>query len=55
MRDEALRNQIMTDPHSPARRARLDPVRNIDAWYAAFDVKPGDKLYLPPDKRVRIW
>jgi predicted metalloendopeptidase len=31
------------------------PVRNIDAWYAAFDVKPGDKLYLPPEQRVKIW
>ena len=30
-------------------------VRNVDAWYAAFNVKPGDKLYLPPDKRVHVW
>ena len=55
MRDAALRRQLVSDPHSPPQ-ARVDvPMRNIDAWYAAFDVKPGDKLYLPPDKRAHIW
>ena len=53
-RDAALRQQVMTDPHSPGEY-RSDTVRNIDAWYAAFDVKPGEKLYLAPGERVRIW
>ncbi len=54
-RDDALRRQLVSDPHSPPV-ARVDiPMRNIDAWYQAFGVKPGDKLYLPPDQRVRIW
>jgi predicted metalloendopeptidase len=44
----------MTDPHSPAQY-RADTARNIDAWYAAFDVQPGEKLYLAPAERVRIW
>jgi predicted metalloendopeptidase len=54
-RDEALRNQVMTDPHSPAMYRTNGIVRNHDAWYAAFDVKEGDPLFLPPEKRVRIW
>ena len=54
-RDDALRNLIMTNPHSPAAARGSIPERNIDAWYAAFDVKPGDKLYLAPEDRVRIW
>jgi predicted metalloendopeptidase len=54
MREAALRQQIVTDGHAPAQY-RADTVRNIDAWYAAFDVEPGMKLYLPPDDRVRIW
>jgi putative endopeptidase len=54
-RDEALRNQVLTDPHSPAMYRVNGVVRNHDAWYTAFDVKPGDALYLPPDKRVKIW
>jgi putative endopeptidase len=49
-----LRKQVMTDDHSP-EEFRVDTVRNLDAWYAAFDVKPGDKLYLVPVDRVRIW
>lgn len=52
--DAALRQQVMTDEHSPSD-FRIDTVRNLDGWYAAFDVKPGDKLYLPPADRVRIW
>jgi putative endopeptidase len=55
IRDERLRNQVMTDPHSPAQFRVNGVVRNIDAWYEAFDVKPGDKLYLPPQRRVHIW
>ncbi len=54
-REQRLRNQIMTGPHSPAEFRVNGVVRNIDAWYEAFDVQPGDKLYLPPEQRVRIW
>jgi putative endopeptidase len=53
-REAALRRQVMTDEHAPAQ-FRADTVRNIDAWYSAFDVQPGEKLYLPPPDRVRIW
>ena len=53
-RDAALRSQVLTDPHAPAQ-FRADIVRNSDAWYKAFDVKPGEALYLPPDERVKIW
>ena len=47
--------RCMTDPHSPPQYRVNGVVRNIDAWYAAFDVKPGDALYLAPEKRVQIW
>jgi endothelin-converting enzyme/putative endopeptidase len=53
-RDASLRQQVMTDPHAPARY-RSATVRNIDAWYAAFDVQAGQTLYLAPNDRVRIW
>lgn len=53
-REAALRQQVMTDPHAPDQ-FRAATVRNIDAWYAAFDVKAGEKLYLAPEERVRIW
>jgi endothelin-converting enzyme/putative endopeptidase len=53
-REAALRQQVLTDPHSPGRY-RADTVRNIDGWYKAFDVKPGETLYLTPEERVRIW
>ncbi|WP_296599119.1 M13 family metallopeptidase [Phenylobacterium sp.] len=53
-RENALRQQLLTDPHSP-NEWRSAEVRNVDAWYAAFDVKPGQKMYLPPDRRVRVW
>ncbi len=53
-REAALRQQVAVDSHSPAQ-FRADTVRNIDAWYAAFDVKPGQTLYLAPTDRVRIW
>jgi putative endopeptidase len=49
-----LRQTVMTDVHSPDE-FRPATVRNLDAWYAAFDVKPGEKLYLPPLDRVRVW
>lgn len=54
-RDETLVGQIKSDPHSPAMYRANGPLRNFDAWYAAFNVKPGDKMYLPPEQRVRIW
>jgi predicted metalloendopeptidase len=54
-RDEYTRNQVMSDPHSPAEYRVNGVVRNVDAWYDAFGVKEGDKLYLAPDKRVKIW
>jgi endothelin-converting enzyme/putative endopeptidase len=53
-RETALRRQLMTDPHAPAEY-RADTVRNIDAWYGALSVQPGQKLYLAPRDRVRIW
>ncbi|MBS0376650.1 MAG: M13 family metallopeptidase [Proteobacteria bacterium] len=54
-RDEALRNLVMSDPHSPGPYRVNGAVRNIDAWYEAFGVRPGDALYLAPEARVRIW
>jgi putative endopeptidase len=54
-RDEALRRQVTVDPHSPDMLRVNGVVHNIDAWYDAYEVKPGDKLYLAPDRRVKIW
>lgn len=54
MREAELRRRVMTDSHSPAEY-RTDMVRNLDVWYRAFGVKPGEKLYLEPEQRVRIW
>ncbi|HEY9218041.1 MAG TPA: M13-type metalloendopeptidase, partial [Phenylobacterium sp.] len=54
-RDDAMRQQLVADPHSPPQARVNAPMRNIDAWYQAFGVKPGDKLYIPPEQRVRIW
>ena len=54
VREAALRQLVMTDPHAPGEY-RAATVRNIDAWYSAFDVKPGEKLYLREEERVRIW
>jgi putative endopeptidase len=53
-REPALRNQVLTDGHAPGEYRALT-VRNMDAWYAAFGVKPGQALYLAPGERVRIW
>jgi endothelin-converting enzyme/putative endopeptidase len=55
VREGALRERLLTDPHSPPEYRVNGVVRNVDAWYKAFDVKPGDKLYLPPEQRVSIW
>jgi predicted metalloendopeptidase len=54
-RDEALRNQLLTDSHSPGAYRAFVPLTNIDAFYTAFNVKPGDKLYRSPADRVKIW
>ncbi|MEO8064441.1 MAG: M13 family metallopeptidase [Pseudomonadota bacterium] len=53
-REPALRQQVITDGHAPDEY-RADTVRNLDAWYKAADAKPGEKLYLKPEDRVRIW
>lgn len=55
VREEQARQYLVTDPHPPPQYRINGIVRNLDEWYQAFDVKPGDKLYLPPEKRVRIW
>jgi putative endopeptidase len=55
MRDAFQRQIMQTDPHSPDKARINEVLRNFDPWYAAFDVKPGDKLYLAPKDRVRIW
>ena len=54
LREPALRNRILTDGHAPYEY-RASTVRNLDAWYTAFDVKAGETLYLPPADRVRVW
>ena len=53
-RDAALRAQVVSNEHAPGRYRALT-VRNLDAWYPAFDVKPTDALYLGPEARVRVW
>ncbi|WP_304440584.1 M13-type metalloendopeptidase, partial [Phenylobacterium sp. CCH12-B4] len=55
IRDEALRQQVVTDPHSPAYYRVNGTIRNIPGWYDAWNVQPGDQLYVPPEQRVRIW
>ena len=54
-REDLIRQGILTDPHSPDEFRVNGVVRNMDAWYRAFNVQPGDALYLPPEQRVRIW
>jgi putative endopeptidase len=55
VREDYLRKQVASDPHSPRAFRVIGPTRNIDEWYAAFGVKPGQTYYLPVDQRVRIW
>jgi len=55
IRDDAQIQLLHTDPHSPAEARVNEVMRNVNAWYDAFGVKPGDKLYLAPDERVHIW
>ena len=54
-RDNQMRQQVLSNPHSPPHFRVDGSTRNVDAWYDAFDVKPGDKMYLAPDQRVRLW
>jgi endothelin-converting enzyme/putative endopeptidase len=54
-RDDAIKTQVASDPHSPRRYRVIGPTRNLDAWYEAFKIEPGSKFYLPPEQRVRIW
>src|SRR5690242_12063153 len=54
-REAITRQLLLSDPHSPGQYRANIPVENNDAFQRAFDVKPGDKMYLPPDQRVRIW
>jgi endothelin-converting enzyme/putative endopeptidase len=54
-REGALRAQLLTNEHSPAKYRVNGVVRNFDPWYKAFNVQPGDKLYLPPEQRVHVW
>ncbi|MGC4041040.1 MAG: M13 family metallopeptidase [Flavobacterium sp.] len=55
MRDEALKNQVKTDPHSPGMYRGYVPLLNLDTFYSAWDIKPGDGMYVEPSKRVKIW
>lgn len=54
-RDEAIKNQVKTDPHSPGQYRAYVPLQNVDAFYEAFNIKPGDGMYLVEEKRVKIW
>ncbi|MCV9927937.1 M13 family metallopeptidase [Flavobacterium sp. LS1R49] len=54
-RDEALKNQVKVDPHSPGMYRGYVPIQNMDSFYEAFSIKKGDKMYIEPEKRVKIW
>lgn len=54
-RDEAIKSQVKTDPHSPGMYRAVVPIQNVDAFYQAFGIKKGDAMYIEPDKRVKIW
>jgi putative endopeptidase len=54
-RTEALRQQLVSDPHSPGQIRAVNPLRNVDAWYKAWNIQPGAKQYIAPQQRVRIW
>lgn len=55
MRDEAIKNQVKTDPHSPGMYRAYVPLLSLDTFHQAFGIKPGDGMYLAPEKRVKIW
>ncbi len=54
-RPEAAAQRILTDPHSPEQYRTNAPLTNIDAWYNAFDIKPGNKMYKKPEDRIKVW
>jgi putative endopeptidase len=54
-REDAIKSQVASDPHTPSRFRVIGPVRNLDAWYAAFGIGPDSKFYIAPEQRVRIW
>ena len=54
-REDAIKQQVASNEHSPARWRIIGPLRNVDAWYKAFNVAPGAKYYLKPEDRTRIW
>ena len=55
MRDEAIKSQVKTDPHSPAMYRAYVPLQNVDSFYSSFNIKEGDSLYVTPENRVKIW
>ncbi|MEA2510640.1 MAG: putative endopeptidase, partial [Thermomicrobiales bacterium] len=55
VREESLTTQVKADPHSPARVRGTQPLRNTDAFFGVFDIRPGDRMWLPPDERITIW
>jgi predicted metalloendopeptidase len=55
MRDEALKSQVKTDPHSPGMYRAYVPIQNLDAFYQAFGIQKGDGMYVEPNSRVKIW
>jgi endothelin-converting enzyme/putative endopeptidase len=55
VREESVKTQVKTDPHSPDNYRGYVPLQNVDAFYKAFDIKEGDKMYIAPEKRVKIW
>ena len=55
MRDEAIKSQVKTDPHTPGMYRAYVPIQNVDAFYQAFDIKTGEGMYIAPEKRVKIW
>ena len=55
MRDEAIKNLVKTDPHSPGMYRAYVPLQNVDSFYKAFDIKSGDGMYIASEKRVKIW
>ncbi|MFM9826154.1 M13 family metallopeptidase [Flavobacterium sp.] len=55
MRDETIKSSVKTDPHSPGMYRAYVPLQNVDSFYEAFNLKPGDGMYLAPEKRVKIW
>jgi predicted metalloendopeptidase len=54
-REAALRQQLQTDSHSPGEYRANGPIGHLDAFYTAFDVQPGDALYVAPEARIRLW